>query len=60
MAKKPSEPMVLLPYSDLMGLLDASKLIKELNQNVKRLEAQQAALRGMFLELMDRFRELEI
>lgn len=52
--------MVLLPYSELVELLDASKRVKELAQDVKRLEAQQAALRGMFLELMDRFRELEI
>ena len=59
MAKQPSGPMVLLSYSELMELLDASRKIQQLTKDMQRLEQQQTALRGQFFELMDRLRELE-
>ena len=59
MAKQPSEPMVLLPYSQLMELLDASRMIQQLTKDIRRLEQQQTALRGQFFELMERLRELD-
>ena len=57
MAKQPSEPMILLSYSELMELLDASKMIRQLTKDIKRLEQQQTALRGQFFELMEVLRE---
>jgi len=59
MAKQPSEPMLLLPYSEVMELLDAAREIKNLVKQIKRLEQQQAALRGQFFELAERLRELD-
>ena len=59
MAKQPSEPMVLLPYSQLMELLDASRMIQQLTKDIRRLEQQQTALRGQFFELIERMRELD-
>lgn len=59
MAKQPSEPMLLLPYSEVMELLDAAREIKNLVKQIKRLEQQQAALRGQFFELIERLRELD-
>ena len=57
MAKQPSEPMVMLPYSELMELLDASRKIQQLTKDIRRLEQQQTALRGQFFELMEVLRE---
>lgn len=54
-----NEPMILLPYSELQDLLKAAREIRQLQQEMKRLEAQHAALKGQFLELMELFHELE-
>ena len=59
MAKLPSEPMILLPYSELMELLEASKKVIQLTKDMKRLQEQQSALRYQFIELMERLREFE-
>lgn len=59
MMANPSEPMVLIPYKQLEELLKAAGEISQLRHEVKRLEAQHAALKGQFLELMELFRELE-
>lgn len=59
MAKQPSEPLILLPYSQLMELLEASQKVKQLTRDIQRLEEQQTALRGQFFELMERLRELD-
>lgn len=56
---KSSEPMVLLPYSQLEELLKAPGEMKQMHQKMSRLEAQYAALKGQFLELMECFRELQ-
>ena len=50
---------VVLPYKDLVELLEASKEIKDLRSDNKRLHEQLGALRSQFLELMDQFRELK-
>lgn len=53
------DPHVIIPYSQLCDLLQASVELKKMRMEVKRLSDQQDALRGMFYELMERFRELE-
>ena len=50
---------VVLPYKVLLELLEASKEIKDLRSDNKRLHEQLGALRSQFLELMDQFRELK-
>lgn len=58
MPEQKFDPQVLIPYSQLCELLQASVELKKLRMEVKRLSDQQAALRGMFYELMERFKEL--
>ena len=50
---------VVIPYKDLVELLEASKEIKDLRSDNKRLHDQLGALRTQFTELMDQFRELK-
>ena len=57
MAKLP-ELQVLIPYKDLMELLEASRQIEQLKKDNKRLHKQLYALRSEFVELMDAFGEL--
>ena len=59
MAKQPIDPQVIIPYSQLCDLLKASEKVDELTKKVDKLQAQQTALRGQFIELMEKMRELE-
>lgn len=58
MAKLP-ELQVLIPYKDLMELLEASRQIEQLKKDNKRLHNQMIQLRSQFTELMDAFGELK-
>lgn len=58
MAKVPDYP-VLIPYSELCELLDASRQIKEYQSQVKSYEAQVLALRLIQQECLDKIRELQ-
>ena len=48
----------MVPYSELVELLEASRKVDDLILMVERLKDQQEALRGMFLQLMDRYKDL--
>lgn len=50
---------VMIPYSVLVELLNASEEVQDLRDEVQHLSLMQAALRNQFLELMERFRELQ-
>ena len=58
MSKNPDYP-VLIPYSELCELLDASKQIKVYKEEVKRLQAQVLALRIMQKECIEKIGEVE-
>ena len=58
MAKLP-ELQVLIPYKDLMELLEASRQLEQLKKDNKRLHKQFDALRSQFLELLEAFGELK-
>lgn len=58
MAKHP-ELQVLIPYKDLMELLEASRQIEQLKKDNKRLHNQMIQLRSQFTEVMDAFGELK-
>lgn len=58
MAKLP-DIQVVIPYKDLVELLEASRQIESLKEDNKRLHEQIGALRSQFLELMEQFRELK-
>lgn len=58
MAKQP-DIQVLIPYKDLMELLEASKQIESLQKDNKKLHDKLDALRSQFVELMDAFGDLK-
>lgn len=49
----------MIPYKDLEELLKASRKVLNLERDMKRLALQQSALRLQFLELLEKFRELD-
>lgn len=59
MSKQPPDYPVLIPYSQLVELLEASQRIKEYKSEVKRLNDQVLALRIMQSECMEQIRELK-
>ena len=59
MAKQPFDPSVIIPYSQLVELLEASQQIKEYKKEVAGLNAQVTALRIMQSECMEQIRELK-
>ena len=58
MAKQPDYP-VLIPYSELCELLDASRQIKEYKAEVKKLIDQVVALRIIQQECIEQIGELK-
>ena len=59
MPKQPPDYPVLIPYSQLVELLEASQRIKEYKSEVKRLNDQVLALRIMQSECMEQIKELK-
>lgn len=49
---------VIIPYRELVTLLNASQRVEALDKKMERVLEQQAALRGQFVELMETFRQL--
>ncbi len=58
MPKKLPDLQVLIPYRDLVELLQASRELAELRKDVARLRTQQGALRGQFTDLMEKVKDL--
>lgn len=54
-----SELQVVLPYKDLVGLLEASRQVDDLNRQLAAMRQEQAALRGQFVEVLEQFRDLK-
>ena len=59
MPKQPPDYPVLIPYSQLVELLEASQRIKEYKAEVARLNDQVLALRIMQAECMEQIKELK-
>lgn len=59
MAKQPPDYPVLIPYSQLVELLEASQRIKEYKAEVARLNDQVLALRIIQGECMEQIKELK-
>ncbi len=59
MANQPHELQVLIPYKDLLDLLEASRRCQDLGKQVKNLEDQIGAIRSQFTDLLILFRELQ-
>lgn len=58
MPEKSFDPQVIIPYSTLCDLLQASVELKQLRIEVKRLKDQQSALRLQFLEVLEQFKDM--
>ena len=54
----PDNLQVIIPYQQLISLLNASQRVESLDKKMERLLVQQAALRYQFTELMEKFNEL--
>ena len=54
----PDHLQVIIPYQQLISLLNASQRVESLDKKMERLLVQQAALRSQFTELMEAFRQL--
>lgn len=57
--KKEDDFNVLVPLSKLMGLLDAAQRVNDLTDEVDGLKEQYRLLRGQFVEVMEKVRDLE-
>ena len=57
--KKEDDFNVLVSLSKLMGLLDAAQRVNELTDEVGDLKEQYRLLRGQFVEVMEKVRDLE-
>lgn len=56
-SNKDNDIQVLVPYSTLLGLLDAPKRIAEQDKIIKHHERMIGALRGQLIEVIDKLRE---
>lgn len=55
----PDDVMVMIPYKTLLGLLEAPKRVVELEDMLRSQSRTLGALRGQFLEVLDKLRELQ-
>lgn len=59
MPEQPLEPQVIIPYSQLCELLQASVELKQIRIEMKRIKEEQGRLRYQQLEIMDYIKEIE-
>lgn len=59
MPKQPPDYPVLIPYSQLCELLEASQQIKELQKEIKQYKGEVLALRIIQQQCMEKIRELQ-
>ena len=57
-AKKLPELQVLIPYTELLALLEASEKLDTILADYIQVKRELGALRGQFVELMEAFGEL--
>lgn len=57
--RAPFDPQVLIPYSQLVDLLEASERLGGIEQDMKRILKMQDALRSQMAELMIAFGDLK-
>lgn len=58
-SKQPFDPPVLIPYSQLCELLEASQRVKDYEKQVSQLNDQVLALRIIQQECLEKLRELK-
>ena len=53
------DPQVIIPYSTLCDLLQASVELKQIRIELKRVKDEQSRLRYQQVEIMERIREMD-
>lgn len=59
MPENPFDPQVIIPYSQLCDLLQASVELKQIRVELKRLKKEVSGLHCMQVEIMDYIKEIE-
>lgn len=59
MPENPFDPQVIIPYSTLCDLLQASVELKQIRIELKRVKDEQSRLRYQQVEIMEKIREME-
>lgn len=49
---------VLIPYKDLVEMVEMSKKVDQIQKDYDRLQEQYAAIRGMFSECLEKIQEI--
>lgn len=49
---------VLIPYGDLVKMVETAKKVEQIEEQYARLQEQYAAIRGMFSECLDKIKEI--
>lgn len=49
---------VLIPYSDLVKMVDLANKVEQIELQYSRLQEQYAAIRGMFSECLEKIKEI--
>ena len=57
--KAPFDPQVLIPYSQLVDLLEAADRLETIEDDVRSIRNAQDALRSQFTEMMIAFGDLK-
>lgn len=55
----PTDVMVMIPYKTLVSLLEAPRRVEELEKMLRAQSKTLGALRGQFIELLDKLHELQ-
>lgn len=54
----PENYSVLIPYEDLVKMVDLAKKVEHIEDQYARLQEQYAAIRGMFSECLEKIKEI--
>lgn len=54
----PENYSVLIPYEDLVKMVDLAKKVEHIEEQYSRLQEQYAAIRGMFSECLEKIKEI--
>lgn len=54
----PENYSVLIPYEDLVKMVDMANKVEQIEEQYSRLQEQYAAIRGMFSECLEKIKEI--
>ena len=54
----PDKIQVILPYSDLVKMVEMGKKMEEMEKQLKHIDEQYTAIRGMFSECLEKIKDI--